>query len=679
MSRLSKILVFLGILYLFIILPLVAGGAMWIQNVGLLSGTSMVFASDAPAVDRMMASVFKSVYGNRIGICDGTATDGTVANAAFNALPGLTGRLVFSTGYFNMSVTGLNITSDYSVIVVGQGDSTIISGGGINTPVSFTGTCYRGQLRDMTIRGGAPYCVNSQAVEATFDNLRLKGGFFPDACLYQNGSGTSLTNSRIEEWKNGGYGVYNKKADTVVDQCYFNSMSFTNTGWAYYADGATPNITIKESAIETFYGGIYSSTNETHVENIYFEGGHYNDVSLACSNFNVTGCYSNGNGDAAHFVSIVGNDEDFGIVEDNRSTGHTDCTIYRFGINYGNMHYTRNRAFGGEVLGVVQDEDKYKYIAQVPSVAQSADINCPFAEDGGTISHNLQDRFKYTGDGNKYCFDILWTGGPTFTSPAVGNSYVTVDGSQYGSIGSADNYYAPGGSRTYFFVVTPNFLETENVEREIFHSWTSDGNNEIEIRKDDNAAANVVYVYWKGAGTARTASATLGFAQNEIMIIAAVAEVGGYLKLYYQGRLVSTSPVGVVGFSGNATTTRVGSDRAGNRKFKGTFLRMVDVPYAMTDSQVMTTTEELAAIYDVVVENSGTATILNATTSIVVPHGLAATPTRVYITRRNNPTNAVTFEWVDTAGAVNFTINCDADPGASGVIYDWRAYTGEGG
>ncbi len=76
--------------------------------------------------------------------------------------------------------------------------------------------------------------------------------------------------------------------------------------------------------------------------------------------------------------------------------------------------------------------------------------------------------------------------------------------------------------------------------------------------------------------------------------------------------------------------------------------------------------------------NSGSATVLNTTTSIVVAHGLPATPTRIQITPRENPTNAVSFWWVDTVGAANFTINVNADPGASNLDFDWHAQVGEG-
>jgi len=74
-----------------------------------------------------------------------------------------------------------------------------------------------------------------------------------------------------------------------------------------------------------------------------------------------------------------------------------------------------------------------------------------------------------------------------------------------------------------------------------------------------------------------------------------------------------------------------------------------------------------------VTENSSTATVLNTATSIAVAHGLATTPTRVFITPKENPTNPVTFWWVDTVGATNFTINVNADPGASNLDFDWEA------
>jgi len=79
-----------------------------------------------------------------------------------------------------------------------------------------------------------------------------------------------------------------------------------------------------------------------------------------------------------------------------------------------------------------------------------------------------------------------------------------------------------------------------------------------------------------------------------------------------------------------------------------------------------------------VTENSGSATVASGTTSVTVNHGLATTPTRIQVTPRENPTNAVSFWWVDTLTTTQFTIHVNTDPGASGLDFDWRAVVGEG-
>ena len=76
-------------------------------------------------------------------------------------------------------------------------------------------------------------------------------------------------------------------------------------------------------------------------------------------------------------------------------------------------------------------------------------------------------------------------------------------------------------------------------------------------------------------------------------------------------------------------------------------------------------------------KKSGTATIANGATTVVVTHGLARTPDHVWVTPKENPTNAVTFWWADTIGATQFTINVNANPGASGLDFDWRAIVGD--
>lgn len=67
-------------------------------------------------------------------------------------------------------------------------------------------------------------------------------------------------------------------------------------------------------------------------------------------------------------------------------------------------------------------------------------------------------------------------------------------------------------------------------------------------------------------------------------------------------------------------------------------------------------------------ENTGTATIVATTTSIVVPHGLALAPTNVIVTPRGN----IGSVWADTFTATQFTVHCSTAP-ASDTIVGWSA------
>lgn len=74
-------------------------------------------------------------------------------------------------------------------------------------------------------------------------------------------------------------------------------------------------------------------------------------------------------------------------------------------------------------------------------------------------------------------------------------------------------------------------------------------------------------------------------------------------------------------------------------------------------------------------DNSGTATIASGTTSIVVNHGLLATPSINDITLRaaENATTEPGTLWIDTITSTQFTINCRTNPGASNLDVGWRA------
>lgn len=72
--------------------------------------------------------------------------------------------------------------------------------------------------------------------------------------------------------------------------------------------------------------------------------------------------------------------------------------------------------------------------------------------------------------------------------------------------------------------------------------------------------------------------------------------------------------------------------------------------------------------------NSGTATITSGNTSVVVTHGLGVTPELkdISILAGEDPDNSVGLVWVDTITGTQFTINCEADPGANNLDMGWQ-------
>lgn len=71
-------------------------------------------------------------------------------------------------------------------------------------------------------------------------------------------------------------------------------------------------------------------------------------------------------------------------------------------------------------------------------------------------------------------------------------------------------------------------------------------------------------------------------------------------------------------------------------------------------------------------DNTGTATVANGTTSIAVNHGLSTTPAlaNIAVTPTNSMGTATKF-WISGVGATQFTINVNADPGATTATFAW--------
>jgi len=73
-----------------------------------------------------------------------------------------------------------------------------------------------------------------------------------------------------------------------------------------------------------------------------------------------------------------------------------------------------------------------------------------------------------------------------------------------------------------------------------------------------------------------------------------------------------------------------------------------------------------------ITENRVAAIIAAAATSVVVAHGCSYTPAAgdIHPTLTNLPTTPIGDIYVDTIGAVNFTLHCTTPPGVATAIFD---------
>jgi hypothetical protein len=107
------------LLVMLVIVPALTMGLTWVRDVGLLSADAVVFASDAPVMDRFMAAAMKGVYGSRIQVCDGTADDVEI-QAAIDAVGPSNGSIDMRAGEFSLSAS-LDLKAYDGVTLRGQG------------------------------------------------------------------------------------------------------------------------------------------------------------------------------------------------------------------------------------------------------------------------------------------------------------------------------------------------------------------------------------------------------------------------------------------------------------------------------------------------------------------------------------------------------------------------------
>lgn len=118
------------LLVLLVIVPALTMGLTWVRDVGLLGADAVVFASNAPAMDRFMAAAMKGVYGSRIQVCDGAA-DQTEIQAALD----VGGDTRLSPGIFT-TADSIDVSDNYLCLRgAGKGLTTIKLGVSVDKDV----------------------------------------------------------------------------------------------------------------------------------------------------------------------------------------------------------------------------------------------------------------------------------------------------------------------------------------------------------------------------------------------------------------------------------------------------------------------------------------------------------------------------------------------------------------
>ncbi len=539
------------------------------------AATYVVAANDAPAHIKAQADY----------VCDGVA-DEVEINAAFAALPGGLGTVHLSTGTFTLAAPIL-MNGSYSVTLEGEGNSSILSGAGVTTPirVGTTGLAYKPIIRNLYVSSGNPYNIEIvSAHQALLENLRVFGGANTTQAIRANGHLATIRNNMVINCTD--YGIYATGNDIIIEHNDINAYNYPLTGSGIYYSGGGGKILY--NSLETFYNGIVFDGTQHRVQIVgnYFEGGNGTDISVGGGyNHRIADNYSNGASTAVNSI-VLGINQSNITVEGNYSLLHTGKSLVYPGYNYGVMSFRNNYFTDVGGSDVLEDYQVEKIRSILGPYASNSHVLLPF--ELGTVMKDfgITDSAK----------DAVFFNTPTWgTVTSTGKKKVTLNGTtQYIRIpGSGDNLVSASGSRTWIAAVSPNFAPAEAVQRRIFDWNDTDPNNRVIIYKA--SGSGTIGFYHLGAGTATTASGTVSWTAGDILVIVATFDtVTGIGKLYSNGLLIGSFTGGVSPAAG-VKQLLLGSLYTFDAYFwEGDFLFFEQLPYAMTTVQITDITKRLA-------------------------------------------------------------------------------------
>jgi len=329
----NKLLTVAFLIAVFLIMPIFGTGAIWIQHVGLLPDTAVVFSSDAAAIDRFMASALKGYYGDRIGICDG-ANDEVEIQAAFDAVR----SVKLSTGQFNCEIA-LNISNSDQTLR-GCGRNTILTTSTSDlvflSAIGGAGTEKTGIIiADLQIDGGA-----GEVSDCGIYFEYVDYSFIHNVYSRRHASGTGAYMSGIY--------LLNSDFNIITDNtCQGNGDAGVGAGIYLYSSS---NNTVNNNMCQGNNSDeihLYSSSGNTVVGNTC-QGSVYGGIYLyAASHNTVSSNTIRGNARAGIHIYNSSNDNtitDNTLTENSQETTNTYDDIYLENSDYNNIQGNTCRA-----------------------------------------------------------------------------------------------------------------------------------------------------------------------------------------------------------------------------------------------------------------------------------------------------------------------------------------------
>jgi hypothetical protein len=362
------------LLIMLLIVPALTMGLTWVRDVGLLSADAVVFASNAPAMDRFMAAAMRNVYGARVQVCDGTADQVEIQAAVDGLSAGRTARETVRIVGGDFTIAAPVVAADYTRLDC-TGSRLTLANNADCVMLDFTDT-YDCEITGAKLKGNKANCSAGTGMDISdCEIMRINNAYvleFDDYGIKMNNatgdtqSQLWITNSNVSECGSWGIYLYGNgtpqwSSDFWITDCkvttnyggiYLYKMQYGHVLNCNVTDSSTSSgLYIRDSGSTTVHGGVYRGSNGTYggiwvansqkivVDGVFFEanvtaGGDEREIHVDGTSYDVTitGCNFDPDTTATGYVkaiyiatgakrvSIVGNEvADFGNV-----TGATD-------------------------------------------------------------------------------------------------------------------------------------------------------------------------------------------------------------------------------------------------------------------------------------------------------------------------------------------------------------------